>query len=200
VATLNGIYRSPFLWGLGLLILLYVGTENGMGGWITTYIQRTTPLRIEQAALVAAGFWLALTAGRIVSAALGLRLTSQSLLTASLLVATLGSLLLVISTGGMVLTILAVLMIGFSFGSIYPTTIALTTALFEQGPGKAASVVAAMGSVGGMALPWLQGVLLVRSGPSASSWFTALASSLMLVLIVIIRVYQGRKAQLAYTT
>jgi fucose permease len=196
--TAAGIYRSPLLWGLGLLILLYVGSENGLGGWITTYIIRTTPMKIEQAALVAAGFWLALTAGRMVSAALGLRLTSQSLLTSSLLVASLGGLLLATSAGNIFLTVAAVLLIGFSFGSIYPTTLALTTALFEHGPGKAASVVAAMGSLGGMALPWLQGVLLVRAGPSASSWFTALALLLMLSLIVIIRVVRGRKAQLAY--
>jgi fucose permease len=194
-AAVNGIYRSPLLWGLGLLILVYVGTENGMGGWITTYVERTTPLRIEQAALVAAGFWLALTAGRMVSAALGLRISSHSLLTASLLAASLGGLLLVFSAGEVFLTVMAVLVMGFSFGSIYPTTIALTTAVFDQGPGKAASVVAAMGSLGGMALPWLQGIILVRTGPAASSWFTAVASLLMLALVVTIRVVQSRRAR-----
>jgi FHS family Na+ dependent glucose MFS transporter 1 len=198
-APVINIYRSPLLWGLGLLILLYVGTENGMGGWITTYMARTTPMRIEQAALVASGFWLALTAGRMASAALGLRFTSQSLLTGSLMAASCGSLLLVLSAGRVFLAVAAVLLIGFSLGSIYPTVMALTTAVFAQGPGKAASVVAAMGSLGGMALPWLQGVLLVKTGPSASSWFTAIASLLMLSLIVIIRVHQGRKAQFAYT-
>ncbi len=197
---IQGIYRSPLLWGLGLLILLYVGTETGMGGWITTYIERTTTLRIDQAALVAAGFWLALTGGRIASAALGLRLTPQSLLTASLVVASLGGVLLVASAGGAFLTVTAVLIIGFSFGSIYPTTIALTTSAFDQGPGKAASVVAAMGSLGGMALPWLQGILLVQAGPPASAWFTALASGLMLVLMLLLRVYQGHRTQIAYTT
>jgi len=193
-AAVDGIYRSPLLWGLGLLILVYVGTENGMGGWITTYVTRTTVLKIDQAAMVASGFWLALTAGRILSAVLGLRITSLNLLAASLLAALAGSLVLIASTGIIPLTVVAVLVIGFSFGSIYPTCLAFTTAVFSQGPGKAASVVAAMGSLGGMALPWLQGVLLVRSGPATSSWFTATSSLLMFSLIVIIQVYRGRKA------
>ena len=29
------LLRSPLLWVLGALILLYVGTENGVGGWTT---------------------------------------------------------------------------------------------------------------------------------------------------------------------
>lgn len=183
----NGLYGSALLWGLGFLILTYVGTENGVGGWTTTYVARTTALSLDQAALAASGFWLALTGGRVVSALVGLRLQPQDLLAVSLTGAAAGGALLVGSMGNAALTILATLLLGFSFGAVYPTTIAITTARFQQGPGKAAGLVAAMGSVGGMALPWLQGILLERVRPAASAWFTLAGACALFALALIIR-------------
>lgn len=177
------LYRSPLLWVLGLLLLVYVGTENGIGGWTTTYIDRTTPIGINNAALVTSGFWLALTLGRLVSAAAGRWLRSFTLLLISLAGAAAGGLLMAVSTGSTLPSIAAILLTGFSFGSIYPTTIAIITQRFPEAPGKAASVAAAMGSVGGMLLPWFQGVLLERAGVHASARFVALATLAMLALV-----------------
>jgi fucose permease len=74
------LYRTPVLYGLGLIILLYVGIENGMGGWTTEYVQRTVGFTTDRAAMVTSGFWLALTLGRMLSAGLGLRLKPTVLL------------------------------------------------------------------------------------------------------------------------
>jgi fucose permease len=153
-----------------------------MGGWTTTYIEQTLQISIETAALVTAGFWLALTAGRMVSAAIGLRLSPERLLTASLAGASAGSLLMIAGQGNMLLTAAGVLLIGFCFGPIYPTMVAITTAAFPSGPGKAVSITAASGSLGGMAMPWMQGVLLTRVGPTFSAIFTLAGSLAMLLL------------------
>jgi fucose permease len=72
--------RSAFLWSLGFLCFIYVGSEATVGGWSTTYLKGTTSLSIEIAALATSGFWLALTGGRVVGALLGSRITAQSLL------------------------------------------------------------------------------------------------------------------------
>jgi fucose permease len=133
------------------------------------------------AALVTSGFWLALTAGRLAGAAWGSRLTPYALLWRSVSASLVGGLLLVLGAGNVPLTVSAVLVIGFFFGPPYPTMIAITTAAFPDGPGKAASVVAALGSVGGMLVPWMQGVALDRGGESANAVFVA-AGMLVMVL------------------
>lgn len=186
-ASRRSVYRSPILWALGLLILVYVGTENGMGGWTTTYMQRTAGMNIEAAALVAAWFWLAITAGRMVSAGLGLRLSSINILFISLAGAVAGSALMAASTGVESLSIAGVLLIGFSFGAIYPTVMATVTNQFQEEPGKAVSVVAAMGSIGGSLLPWAQGVALENLSVTATAWFAVGGSVVMLALILVIR-------------
>lgn len=181
-ATGRRIYGSALLWGLGAIVLLYVGFENGMGGWTTIYVQKTLAMTIETAALVTAGFWLALTAGRMVSAGVGLRVAPERLLLASLAGALGGGLLLAGGMGSLPLTAAGVFLVGFFFGPVYPTMMAITTAAFPAGPGKAVSVVSALGSVGGMSVPWLQGVILNGLGPAASAAFTLSGALAMLAL------------------
>jgi fucose permease len=83
-------------------------------------------------------------------------------------------------------TAAAVFLTGLSFGAIYPTTIAMVTAAFRGAPGRAASVAAASGSIGGMLLPPLQGVILEQVHPHASAWYIAGGNLLMLAVFGII--------------
>lgn len=188
------VYRSLLLWTLSMLILVYVGTENGMGGWLTTYAQNTTGMTIENAALVTSLFWLALTGGRLLSTVLGLRVSSEKLLAGTLIGAVAGGVLLAMGTGNRPLTIVAVILTGMSFGPIFPTVTALVTANFKQEPGKAVGVMTSMGSIGGALLPLLQGLVLDRYGDSASVRLTACLAVLMLVLLLAARMQRNRAA------
>src|SRR5439155_14438385 len=72
-------------WMLGLLLLIYIGTEVGFSGWLTVYLITGSNMAPASAALIVSGFWLALTLGRALGTVLGLRLTPAQLLTSSLL-------------------------------------------------------------------------------------------------------------------
>ena len=99
-------------------------------------------------------------------------------------VALAGGVLLAASVGSAPLSVGAVLLMGFCFGPVFPTALAIATAAFRRAPGTAASVVVAMGSAGGMLLPWLQGALLERVGPAASVLLVAAGTLAMLALHV----------------
>ncbi|HEY7983223.1 MAG TPA: MFS transporter [Ktedonobacterales bacterium] len=170
------IYRAPLLWLLAALVLLYVGLENGLGGWVAVYIQRTTALTLAQGALVASVFWGALTAGRMVAAIAGARLaalTSRTLLLASVATALLGALALVAGTGNAGVTVAAVALIGLGFGPIFPTVMAVTTGAFPDSPGRAVGVAQTAGSLGGIAIPWLLGLALLGFGARSGALFVA---------------------------
>ena len=180
---------SPLLWGLGALILVYVGIENGVGGWTPLYLEQTVRLDPAKAALVTSGFWLALTAGRVMATLVGTRISAKALLAGSLGIALLGSLLLAAGQGNLVTSIAAILVLGFGFGPVFPTSVALTTASFPGSAGAAAGVVVASGSLGGMLIPWIQGILLERTGPPGSLALTVGATLAMLALYFIYRRY-----------
>lgn len=173
---------SPVLALLGLLLLIYVGIENGIGGWTPLYLERTLKMVAANAALATSGFWFAITAGRVVATIVGTHLSARTILASSLGLAFLGSGLLAAGQGNLVMTIMGILLLGFGFGPIFPTTLALTTASFPMTPGTAASVAVAMGSLGGMLLPWIQGILLEKAGPTGSLALT-LASTLGMLLL-----------------
>lgn len=183
----NGFsYRVALLWALGFLLLLFVGLEAGMGAWTTAYVDRTTTLGKEVGALITSGYWLALTIGRILGALYSARFTPQTVLWACLAGMLGGSALLAVGHGSAALTVLAVLVLGLWSGPPYPTIVAITTATFPNGPGKATSVVVAMASLGAATLPWLQGVLLDRVSTLAMALlFVAEALAMVLVMVAV---------------
>jgi FHS family Na+ dependent glucose MFS transporter 1 len=187
-------YRAPLLWALGALLLLYVGVEAGMGAWTTAYVDRSTTLSVETAALITSGFWLALTVGRVAGAAWGGRFTPYTVLWGCLAGMLAGGVLLALGTGSALLTILAVLMIGFWAGPPFPTIVAIATVTFRSGPGKAAGTVVALGSLGAATLPWTQGVVLDRAGPAANAIYIVTLTGVMVLLYVGIRRRATRQA------
>ncbi len=174
------IYRSPTLWALGIIFLLYVGIENGVGGWTTVYLQHTTTVSLSAAALIASLFWLALTVGRIIVTIVGERMTPFGVLLLSLGGLVVSAILLTASTHLLQLTIGAVVLLGLSCGPIFPTAFAITTSTFRANPGRAGSAVVALGSVGGIMIPWFQGLLLNTIDARLSMLFLAVLAALMI--------------------
>jgi fucose permease len=181
------VYRSSILWMLGIVFLIYVGIETGIGGWTAIYVHRTTSWSLENGALLASIFWLSLTGGRIMATLYAYRVTPRQLLLISLFGSLAGTVLLAVSTGQPTVTAIAVILSGFCFGPIFPTAIAITTAAFPQGASKAASAVIALGSTGGMIIPWIQGIVLLNVSARLSVTFIAVLTLVMAVT--------GRRAQ-----
>ncbi len=188
------VYRSPFLWALGAALLVYVGTEQMVGGWATVYMTRTTSLAISSAALVASGFWIAYTFGRVAGAAVGVGLRARVVLSASLAVAAAGMLLVNLTAGNIPLSIVGFLITGFGFGPIYPTTMAIIGRSFAGATGKAIGTAGALGSAGGMVLPFLDGVFIGRLGPAAGAHFAILAVFAVAALSALALLASGRPA------
>jgi fucose permease len=170
----------PFLLSMGFLILLYVGIESAMGGWATTYIQKTTSVKIEIAALVTAGFWLAITLGRMMGTFLGSHMKPKNVLILCLAISSLGTVLFVSGYGNGLLSIAAIFLIGLGFGAIYPTCMAVVTSTFSETPGQSGVVVTLMGSIGGMLIPWLQGVLMEQAGIRSGTYLVAALVALLI--------------------
>lgn len=178
------LLASPILWSLVILSLFYGGSETGMSGWTTTYLQQSVGFPLERAAFVTSAFYLALTFGRILCSWLGSKLTDLQILIGTLTVAFAGTLLFVAGFGNPMVSTIAVLIIGLGYGGTYPTMIALTTVVFKESSGKAASIIISLGSIGGSALPALQGVILEQAGPLPSTYMVAGMALGMLLAIL----------------
>jgi fucose permease len=181
--------RTPtaFIWTTGLLVLLYVGSEAAVGGWTPTYLARSVGLDAARAATITSMFWLSLCIGRVLGTVGGLHLTAERLLLLSLLGAIAGAALLLAGHGWFWPTVIALILLGLSYGPVYPTNAAIVIAGAPHMAGTAMSRVGVFASIGGMALPWLQGVLLTNVGTAAAAAQTLAMASGMGVMWVILQ-------------
>ncbi len=191
-------YRSVLLWGLGAVLLVYVSAEMGLSAWTTQYVEDSTALSKAAGARITSIFWLALTLGRLAGIRWGSRFSGDRVLLISLIGSLAGAVLLAAGSGIAALTVIGAVVIGFFFGPIYPTVIAVATTTFRSGPGKAASLIASLASLGGMVGPALQGVLLNEVSPVSSVIFVLAQCGVMMVLYGALRRQQeARSAQAA---
>ncbi len=164
-----------------------VGNEGSIGAWLATYLGETAGTPLETGALATSGFWLALTAGRLLAAAASPRLGAPTLLLVSLCGALAGGIGLVVGLGSAPLTVAAAILLGLSFGPIYPTTIALVTVRFPAGTGTVTGIVMTLGSLGGAVLPWLYGILILQVSPLAGIVLVPISMAAMLGLWLLAR-------------
>lgn len=169
------------LWLFGVVLLIYTGTEVGLGGWITVYLIASAGLAPEMAALGASGFWLGLTSGRALGAALGLRLAPPNLLLLSLVSVLFGALALAAGLGRPLASVVGIVLLGLACGPVFPTVLAVIAGA-TGASNRAAARVLTLGNSGGLILPALLGVLLGRYGPGAMVG-VVLASALAMLLL-----------------
>ncbi len=150
---------------LFLFAILYTGTEQAFGGWIFTYAQRMIAADATQASLFTSLFWLAILLGRL-AATRGIyrRLSSLGLLAIGVLLGALGLALVLVGSQNPPLLWIGVGLIGFGFGPVFPTALALSGQRVPGRAGMASSLLVAAGSVGAMTLPWASGALMAQAG------------------------------------
>ena len=138
------------------VLLLYVGVENALGGWLPSYAARVH--YSLQPSAIAFSFWIAELAGRLMGTALLMRLSERvlyllclsALIFAGVVLCVAGNL----SAGGIVgLTLLS----GMAIGPVYPLLVSFMLARTGQHP-RLGSLFASA-SLGGASLPWLTGVV-----------------------------------------
>jgi fucose permease len=189
-----GIGRNPLLWLCGFLLFFQSGNEFTIGGWISTYLQESFKIRPAAAALVLAGYWAAIMAGRLVSSRIVRILRNERLVLVSAGLSLAAAVLLRSAPSGALAAFAAVL-IGLGFAAIYPTTLAVVGESFPAFSGTAFSVVIAMGLCGGMISPWLAGTIAQTSGLRQGLFLPVLNCAMIIVLqLVIMSVIKKRRS------
>ncbi len=181
------VYLSPLLWLLGILMVAYVGLEFGLGSWISNYMRITTGVALQYGALATSAFWGALALGRLAGAAASPRITRMRLMAIALFSSLVGAVGMVFSQGAVWPTVICIAWISFSFGTVYPTTVAYAISEFPTEQGKAVGFLVALGNIGGIALPWLAGILLVNSAKLGYLGFILLSILAMLAILFLIK-------------
>jgi fucose permease len=160
--------RLPFATGPGrpsrlvltfvVAVVLYVGIENGTGGWMTSHLE-STGLHSTQAATATSGFWLALVTGRVLVSVVPARISEPAIVLTGAFVATLALLIASLGTTAPVAYVVA----GLFIAPIFPTTI-VWLARMRPGDSRATSWLYPAASIGGTFGPGAIGIVVAGFG------------------------------------
>lgn len=176
--------RIPIpLWPLlvfSAAMLLFVGIENALGGWLPSYGVRTSSALL--ASSIALYFWVAEMSGRLLLAVLTNLFGEASLYRGSVALLVVAEVVLImakhLSAGGVVaLTFLC----GLAIAPIYP--LILSFFLARTGNHPRLGRVFAAASLGGATLPWLTGVVSTQFHGLRAGLTVPAAGTVLLLLL-----------------
>jgi len=147
-------------WGvaalLGVLFLVYVGTENSLSGWAAAQAKRAAVWDGDTWTLAPMFFFGGLLGGRAAGAAILLRLKEVSVAVGGLLLAAFGDFVF-LSAQSRPILFGGVFLAGLGLSSVYPIFIAWLSQWFGERARSVGGVLFALASLGGAAMPPLVG-------------------------------------------
>ncbi len=177
------VLKMRMVWFAALFLLFYVGAEVSMGGWGYTYlIRQHGEIGSLAAGWIVSGYWGGLTLGRLVLGSVAQRLGDKRAIqlclagvVAGVCVAWFGNLGIIVALGFFI--------IGFSFGPLFPTAIALMSRRLSVSlVPTAVGFMAGLGSMGAATFPSLAGFLTQQIGLWFLMPFVLVLTAIMMVV------------------
>lgn len=172
--------RLPLVWVGIAVFFIYTGIEVGMGHWLVTILVESRGFAGETAGWWATLYWGSLTVGRILLGFIEAKLSRLIRLAMGGMVA--GSILFALNAGTVV-SLLGVVVVGFSLAPVFPALIALTPG--RVGPSHAPNAIGfqvGAAGIGAAILPATAGFLGDSFGLELIGWFIVGAAVLEFVL------------------
>ncbi len=141
---------------LAALFFLYVGTENGFGGWLASYAQRLGTSSWTLPVMMPSFFYAALMLGRWMAPLVLRKADEIKTARAGLALACTGMAGLVLSRT-LPLVVASVSIAGLGLAAVYPITISRLSQEFGPATARVGSLMFTMANFGGASLPWLVG-------------------------------------------
>ena len=163
---LRAAMREPGVLLGAAMLSVYVGLEIGVGNWVFSYLVQAHLLSESLAGYAVSGYWLGLTLGRFVISPVA---EKTGVSTGAMIY---GCLAGVIAAAGLAwlsptaaVTAIALVLLGFFLGPIFPTTMSIAPRLAQPRlVPTAIGVMNAASLIGGSALPWVAGAIAQSTG------------------------------------
>lgn len=178
--------QSKVTWLVAVFLFFYVGVEVALGGWIVTFMLNVRNGAPFASGMVATGFWLGITVGRVVLGFITGRIGEKLAVTVYLALSVALELLFWLVPNFLASAFFAGFL-GFFSGPLFPAAIMVATKLLPRRLHVSAiGFVAAFGSSGAAVFPFVVGAIAQSKGVWVLQPFAlALLAGLFIVWVII---------------
>ena len=188
---------SKITWLCAFFLLIYVGVEVALGGWIVTFMLRVRKGSNFASGLVSTGFWLGITVGRLSLGFMTARVfKSERDAVATYIGISMALELILWLVPRFVVSAVAASLLGFFLGPLFPAAVVAATKLLPKHLHVAAiGFAAALGACGACLLPFAVGAIAQARGVQVLQPIVlAMLASAMGVWIIIPKLPKVRMA------
>jgi len=153
--------RRAFIVLITILIFFYVGSETGIGGWVTTYATRLNLLSASTIGLAQSTFYGALLIGRLIAPLVLRKTRAPRLILFGLGIAAAGMVLSVAASRALPVLV-GLFIVGVGFAPVFPTTVATFSDRLGSDSIRVAGSVFTFGYVGAATIPFAMGQVSER--------------------------------------
>ena len=158
------LLRYRAFWACAVFLLVYVGNEYVLGGWVVSFMLKARHASMQLANLCSTVFWWGMALGRFVIGAI-LDLVGLKRGVSVCILCLLGCQMLLIVFTAPETSAVLMFVSGFFCGPLFPSCIVQLALLLPSETHIAAvSLIASIGQVGGALLPFLFGAVSQRFG------------------------------------
>ncbi len=182
LARARDMLRDPLLLTFGVMLFLQSGMEISTGGWSAAFLNEELAVAGDRSVLLLSLFWVGMVLARTVLGALLRRVESYLALFASMALALLGALFLLLTSSSAVAAT-GLFLLGFGLAAGFPVVLGYVGDRYADVSGTAFSVVFVMALLGGSLLPYLMGVLGDAFGLRSSFLILPVALILLALLL-----------------
>ena len=156
--------KTRVAWISAVFLLVYVGIEVALGGWIVNFMIEVRSGNEFDSGMVATGFWLGITVGRVVLGFVTPKL-GENLSICIYLILAAGMQVLFWLVPSFAVSSIAVALVGFFLGPLFPAVVVATTKLLPAHMHVATiGFAAAFGGTGACVLPFAVGAIAQTTG------------------------------------
>ena len=197
-ADIAGLARNRLVLALGFLLFFESGNEFIVGGYTSSYLTSEMNASVSAASYVLAVYWGAIMMGRVISSRLVMRSQPSTMIFGSAAGAAAGVVILLAAHSQLIAGV-GIAIVGLSFASIYPVTLAFAGSRFEAYSGSVFGILFAIALLGGMTLPWAVGQLAQLYGLRAALAIV-IGDCIMIFLLQVLTSTMSRAGRNAYST
>ncbi len=183
---------NPTILILACVLIFYTALEVSTAGWIRTFLERDLKVVPQSSKIVLTAFWIMMMLGRITASQVVKRVRGPLLVVGCAMGAIFGLLLMALAHSFIMATA-GIILVGFTYAPIFPTTAGTASTYFPRIFGTAFGLLMTFALLSGAVVPRVIGNVAQHHSVRTGIWILVVTATLLTLTQLFFTVYERKR-------